>query len=367
MSAHASESFGLPSDRGGKDLGIFLPIANGGWILSSTTPLLDGSYDYNRAAALLAEEIGLDFVMSMAKFRGYGGTTRHWESSLDSVVLMAALAAQTERVKVWTTFHTLLQNPAVAAKMIATLDQVSHGRAGLNVVPGAYRGEFEQMGAWPGSVDHDGRYDLATEWLHAVKRLWAEPSVTEHGTYFNLEDCQSLPKPMQRRPFIVAAGMSERGMRFTIEEADAIFVGGRDDAELRATSLRAKAMAAEAGRRLRTYSMLILIIEDTDLAAETTVSRFREGFDAEAFRNLMRSYGMIDAELGVENAFTANARSAILAPYAAGSPPSVAERMAELMETAALDGLMLIFPEYLGGLRRFGADILPALRQHFPA
>ena len=358
--------FGLPSDHGGKDLGIFLPIANGGWILSSTTPTLDGSYDYNRAAALLAEDIGLDFVMSMAKFRGYGGTTRHWESSLDSLVLMSALAAQTSRVKVWTTFHTLLQNPAVAAKMIATLDQVSHGRAGLNVVPGAYRGEFTQMGAWPGEVDHDGRYDLATEWLHAVKRLWQEPSVTEHGRYFNLEDCQSFPKPVQcPRPFIVAAGMSERGMRFTIEENDGIFVGGRDDDELRATSLRARAMAHDAGRRLRTYAMLILIVEDTDAEAQATVARFREGFDAEAFRNLMRSYGMIDTETGRENAFTASARSAILAPHAAGSPTTVTERIAVLMETASLDGLMLIFPEYISGLRRLGAEILPALRRRF--
>ncbi|MDT8872906.1 LLM class flavin-dependent oxidoreductase [Komagataeibacter rhaeticus] len=68
--------------------------------------------------------------------------TQHWNTSLDSLVLMSALAAQTSRVKVWTTFHTMLQNPAVAAKMIATLDQVSHGRAGLNVVPGSYKGEF---------------------------------------------------------------------------------------------------------------------------------------------------------------------------------------------------------------------------------
>ena len=59
--------FGLPCDTGGKDLGIFLPIANGGWILSSTTPPLDASYEYNRMAALPAEEIGLDFIMSIAK------------------------------------------------------------------------------------------------------------------------------------------------------------------------------------------------------------------------------------------------------------------------------------------------------------
>ena len=156
-------------------------------------------------------------------------------------------------------------------------------------------------------------------------------------------------------------------MRFTIEEADAIFIGGRDDAELAATSLRAQARAAAAGRRLRTYSMLILIIEDTDAAAEATVARFREGFDAEAFGNLMRSYGMIDTEIGRENAFTASARSAILAPHAAGSPATVADRISTLMETAALDGLMLIFPEYLDGLRRLGDEILPTLRDRFGA
>ncbi len=361
-------TFGLPSDRGGKDLGIFMPVANGGWILSSTTPTIDGSYEHNRRIALLAEEIGLDFIMSMAKFRGYGGATDHWRTSLDSLVLMSALAAQTNRIKIWTTFHALLHNPAVAAKMIATLDQVSHGRVGLNVVPGAFRGEFEQMGAWPADISHDERYELATEWIRAVKRLWTEPSVTQKGRYFTLQDCHSDPKPLQRpRPFIVAAGMSERGLRFTVEETDAIFIGGRDDAELRQVSLRAKQMAHAAGRSLRTYAMLILVAENSDAEAEATLRRFRDGFDEAAFRGMLRSYGMIDAELGAENAFTARARSAIMAPHAAGSPDSIMRRMADLLEHAALDGMMLIFPDYEDGLRRFAGTLLPALRARFAA
>ncbi len=49
-----STDFGLPSDRGGKDLGVFLPMANGGWILSTNAPVLDGSYEYNRKTAILA-------------------------------------------------------------------------------------------------------------------------------------------------------------------------------------------------------------------------------------------------------------------------------------------------------------------------
>ena len=106
MNTIAEAGFGLPSDRGGKDLGIFLPMANGGWILSSTKPVLDGSYEYNHKVALLAEETGLDFIMAMAKWRGFGGVTQHWRYSLESQMLMAALAAVTKRVKVLATVHT---------------------------------------------------------------------------------------------------------------------------------------------------------------------------------------------------------------------------------------------------------------------
>ncbi len=79
----------------------------------ATSRCCDGSYAYNRKCAVLAEEAGLDFVMSMSKFRGYGGETQHWNSSLDPIVLMAALAEVTKRVKVWTTLHTILHNPAL--------------------------------------------------------------------------------------------------------------------------------------------------------------------------------------------------------------------------------------------------------------
>src|ERR1700694_5145805 len=100
LGSRSEEGFGLPSDHDGKDFGIFLPVANGGWILSSNAPPLDGSYDYNYKVAMLAEHHGYDFIMSMAKWRGYGGVTQHWRYSLESQVLMAALAAVTKRVRV---------------------------------------------------------------------------------------------------------------------------------------------------------------------------------------------------------------------------------------------------------------------------
>jgi len=358
-------AFGLPSDTAGKDFGVFLPMANGGWILSSNAPRLDGSYEYNRQAALLAEEVGLDFIMSMAKWRGYGGVTEHWRYSLDSQILMAALAAVTKRVKVWTTVHTLLQNPAVTAKMIATLDQVSDGRAGLNVVTGAYKDEFDQMHAWRDDVGHDQRYDLAAEWIQVIKRLWAERTLTFDGQYFKMKDCESDPKPASR-PFLVCAGSSQRGIRFTVEEMDAMFVSGKNNEEMAGVSRGVKEMARAAGRRIRTYSMMNLVIGDTDAAAQAQADHFRAGFDEGALRGMMRAYGFLDSEIGKENSFVSNSRSSFMSARLIGSADTIARQMIEILEQCDLDGMMLIFPDYLAGIPLFAEKILPRIRAHFP-
>lgn len=366
--ATAEKSAPLPSDSGGKDLGIFMPMANGGWILSSNKPVLDGSYASNKAIAQLADALGYDFIMAMAKWRGYGGVTEHWKYSLESQIMMAGLAEATSNVKVWATCHTLLQNPAVTAKMIATLDQISEGRAGLNVVNGSYKGEFEQMGAWRMELGHDERYDLAEEWVHIIKRLWREDSVTHDGKFFQLKDCESFPKPVSKpRPFLVCAGTSPRGMRFTVNEMDAIFLSGETPQELGKVSSQAKNMAIEAGRTIKTYTMMTLVINDTDEAAEAEAAHYREGFDEGAMHGMLRAYGMLDSEIGKENAFTKKARSGFMSTHLIGSPESIARQMIELLEIGNLDGMMLIFPDYLKSMPLFAEKVLPVVRQHFPA
>ena len=369
MTALDQIGFGLPSDTGGKDIGVFLPMANGGWILSSNTPRLDGSYAYNRKVARLAEDTGLDFIMAMAKWKGFGGSTQHWKSALESQMLMAALAEATSRVKVWATVHTLLQNPAVTAKMIATLDQISGGRAGLNIVTGAYKDEFDQMGAWRDGVGHDQRYDLAREWTTAVKRLWSEDAVTMDGDYFQLRACESFPKPVAKpRPFLICAGSSKVGMQFTLEQTDAIFLSGANDAELGRNSRLAKAMAADAGKRMRTYNMVNLVIGETDTAAQAAADHYRAGFDEGALRGMLRAYGFLDAEMGgKENAFITNARSGFMTSHIIGSTETVGERCEAMLAECELDGLMLIFPDYLEGMPVFAAEILPRLRALGPS
>jgi len=349
----------MPDTRSSKtDFGVFLPVANGGWIISDTTPKLDGLWKQNLAAAVTADEVGMDFVMSMGKWRGFGGETNHWGSSMESVTMMAGIAQATKRVKIWATAHTLLHNPVVIAKMITTLDHISGGRAGLNIVAGAYKDEFDQMGAWDDSLSHDDRYVLAEEWTSIIKRLWSEPSVTHEGRFFHLKDCVSDPKPLSRpRPDMICAGMSDRGFRFSVRESDACFIGGRSMDELRDASRRAKTVAAEMGTTIKTYAMCTLIHADTDAKAEALVDHYREGTDMGAIINMLRSWGVPPERLSA----VAETQGPFMTQTMVGSPATCAEKVEHFTQYCELDGLMMIFPDYVEGLKMFGAEILPRL------
>jgi pyrimidine oxygenase len=346
-----------------KEFGVFLPIANGGWIVSRATPPLDGGWEQNRDAALIAEEQGFDFVMAMGKWRGFGGETGHWGRSLEAVTMMAGIAALTKRVKVWATLHAILHNPAVAAKMIATLDHVSGGRAGLNIVAGAYRGEFEQMDAWDASLDHDARYDLTEEWTKIIKRLWREPSVTFEGKYFTFRDCASEPKPL-KPPFLICAGMSTRGFDLSVREADGCFIGGRDAPETAAASRRAKSLATSLGKTIRTYCMMTVITAPSDEEAQARAKKYRDGLDEGAVAGMLESYGVPKNSAG--NAMTARAQGAFMTQTVVGSPRACARQIETFLRDCDIDGLMFIYDNYPAGLRVTGEEILPYLRNAFP-
>jgi pyrimidine oxygenase len=342
-----------------RDFGVFLPIGSGGWIISTTTPKLDGSWTQNRDAAVLAEKIGLDFVMSMAKWRGFGGATDHWGTTLESVTMMAALSQVTSRVKLWATVHTSLNHPVATAKEIATLDELSGGRAGLNIVVGG-RGDFHQMGIWDQMAVRDDKYQFTEEWTEIVKRLWAEDRVNFEGDYFSIRDCVSRPKPISKpRPDIICAGISQRGFEFSVREADACFTGGRDADETRDASRRARALAEKYSKPIKVYAMCTVVHADTDAKAHALAAQYREGVDLGAVEGMGINAGLPP---GADNPMIARARGAFLTETVIGSPRSCREQIERFVDYCDLDGVMLIFPDYIEGLTMFGEEVLPGLR-----
>jgi pyrimidine oxygenase len=353
----------MSSPSAKKEFGVFLPIANGGWIISKNTPTLDASYKQNRDAAILADDIGLDFIMSMMKWRGFGGETEHWGTSLESVTMMAGLAEATKNARIIATVHTLLQNPAVVAKMITTLDHISGGRAGLNIVSGAFKDEFDQMGAWP-ELDHDGRYRYAEEWTKLVTTMWAEDNVNYDGEFFKFKDCVSQPKPISSpRPYLICAGQSERGLRFTVQNTDACFIGGKTAEDTLRISRLARRVASEYNETIKVFAMSTIVFGETDEEAAKTVEYYKEGLDWGAVQGMMRSYG-IEAD-GSSSVMGEKAKDTFMTHTVAGTPETCFEKLKGQIEGCELDGVMMIFPDYVKGLSIMGAEVLPKLKAHF--
>ncbi|MBS2966965.1 LLM class flavin-dependent oxidoreductase [Actinocrinis puniceicyclus] len=347
---------------GAKEYGIFLPIGNGGWMVSTTAPHPEASYAWNRRAAMRAEEIGLDFVMSMAKWRGFGGATDHWGRSLESLTLMSALAEATSRVKIWASVHANVHNPAIAAKMVTTLQDVSGGRAGMNIVNGAYAAEFAQFGEWDPELSHADRYAMTELWTEAVLRLWTEDSVTMRTPYFTLEGCQSRPHPAVR-PTIISAGRSVEARALQAKYADGAFLAGDTLEEMRGLSRDVHERAAEYGRACKTYSMLTVVQAETGQAARRKVEQWGAGLDREALALMRASWG-IPAQQARAWAAGAVGEAAFQTPYVAGDADTLIEHITYITREADLDGLMLIFPEYDKDVLLFGETVLPALRAH---
>ena len=154
------------------EIGVFIPIGSNGWLISTTSPRYRPSFDLNKQVTLNAERYGLDFVLSMIKLRGFGGESEFWDHNLDSFTLMAGLAAVTSRIRLYATVPTLAVPPAIAARMAATIDSISNGRFGLNVITGWQRPEYSQMGLWPGDEYFGQRYRYAAEYVQVLRDLW---------------------------------------------------------------------------------------------------------------------------------------------------------------------------------------------------
>jgi pyrimidine oxygenase len=345
------------------EIGVFLPVGKNGFVLSSNTPVYYPSYADNLAITVLAEEMGLDYVFSMAKWRGFGGATHFWDASLESFSLTSALAAATQRIRLIATVNPLLFHPALMSKMAATIDDVSGGRLGLNIITGAIIGEYEQMGVLPAGYD-SRRYEYAAEWVHVLKRLWSEERVTHHGEFFTLIDCVSEPKPQQRpHPFLVCAASSDEGLRFTAREAQYSFINGKDLNDVKAKSLHSKKIAAEEGRAVKTAVSTLLAIGSTDEKAEKYWQHLMDGADLDAISNMGNAFSGQTREKSQERGvqILGDRRKINTGRAVIGSSRSIANEIIALAFEGDVDSILLVFSDYTEGLKRFGDDVMPLL------
>ena len=205
-------------------LGTFATNVSYGCAIST----VDGSFQTNWADAVklaqIADEAGLEAIVPVARWRGFGGITDFNGSAFDPYTWAAGLAMATNYSSIFATSHIPTMHPIVAAKQAATIDHISNGRFALNIVCGSHRREMDMFGELP--MRYENRYEYAAEWTNVIKTLWMRTESWDYeGAFFKINKGFSEPKPIQKPyPALMNAGGSESGRDFAARECDIAFI-----------------------------------------------------------------------------------------------------------------------------------------------
>lgn len=349
------------------DIGIFVPIGNNGWLISENAPQYKPTFELNKEIVQKAEGYGFDFALSMIKLHGYGGKTEYWDYNLESFTLMAGLAAVTSKIKLFATTAVLTMPPAIVARMASTIDSISGGRFGINMVSGWQRAEYDQMGLWPGDVHFERRYRYTTEFTQVMKELWAEGESDFKGEFFTMDKCQMKPTPSKKIE-LVTAGQSTAGIEFAAAHADYNFVMGLGVNTPTAHAdgvTKLDTAAAKTGRDVGSYVLFMIIADDTDEAAQAKWQHYSDGIDVEAIA------WMTGQALEDKSASSSSTAKTISLPEGAvnmnmgtlvGSYDSVARMLDEASDVIGTKGIMLVFDDFVQGVENFGQKIQPQMK-----
>ena len=277
------------------------------WRLPESDPTADFDVEHYKHQARVAERGRFDSLFFADNPGLWGDIGRRPSSALEPTLLLTVLAGVTEHIGLIATASTSYNEPFNLARRFASLDHVSGGRAGWNIVTSANINAARNFGldALPA---HSDRYARADEFVEVARKLWdswqddtilgdKEAGVwgdtgrlhpPEHeGVYYKVAGALNIPRCPQGYPLLVQAGTSEEGRDFAARHADAVFTVQQELADARAFYADIKGRAARFGRDPETLKIL------PGLVASIAPTRARaEEMDAELARLIRPEYAI---------------------------------------------------------------------------
>ncbi|MFT7647700.1 MAG: FMN-dependent oxidoreductase (nitrilotriacetate monooxygenase family) [Candidatus Poriferisodalaceae bacterium] len=335
---------------------------------------------------------------------------------IDPTVLVPALAAATDHLGFGVTYSTTYFPPYQAAKLFSTLDHLTEGRVGWNVVT-SYLPDAERQGLGV-HLEHDERYDRADEYLDVCYKLWeqswdegaivldiendihTDPSkvneIDHHGRWFDVQGPHMVEPSPQRTPVIFQAGSSARGLEFAAQHGEAVFLAASQGPAGAALVQRLRDTAEAAGRDSKSLKVIHatrMIVAETDAEAHAMRNEWERLFSVEGYLALFAGWTGID--LGghrpdtlissietnavqtiterwqaedPEREWTVGEMARRLADGGAGtafigSADTVADQVEEFAETSGVDGFNLITSPVPWGLEQVVDHLVPELQR----
>jgi alkanesulfonate monooxygenase SsuD/methylene tetrahydromethanopterin reductase-like flavin-dependent oxidoreductase (luciferase family) len=348
-------------------IGLFGANCSSGRCVTTVPERWTGNWEDNLALARMCDERGIEFMLPVGRWKGYGGDTDYMGTTLETITWATGLLGKTKNLIVFGTVHAPLFHPLIAAKQFVTADHVSSGRFGLNIVVGWNEDEFQMFGVT--QREHEQRYEYAQEWLEAVKLAWGPQENFEYnGQFIKLKKVRAKPKPYGgTRPLIMNAGASPTGRAFAIRNCDAFFTQA-DRMSMEMTRQRvqaAKDEAAAQNKDLDVYAVGVVTCRPTQKEAEEYYHYATiEQADWSAVDGILGKKNISPATVGEEEFqkqrhHYAHGLGGLLM---VGDPDQIASQLADLSR-AGLRGIGFSFVNYLRELPYFCDEVLPRLER----
>jgi FMN-dependent oxidoreductase (nitrilotriacetate monooxygenase family) len=339
------------------------------------------------------------------------------QAHIEPVSAIAALAAITSRIGLISTCTTTYNEPYNLARRFLTIDHISGGRAGWNLVTSQAEDEAMNFG-FDAHLEHGARYERAAEFHDVVRGLWEswEPDAFLHdkqrglwfdpakmhilnheGPHFRVRGPLNVARSPQGRPVVAQAGSSGVGMALAARTADMVFTAQPTIADGRAFCAELHALAATYGREpdhIRIFPGIMPIVGRSEAEAQDKYEELRDLVDdGIGLRGVARLCGGLDIysydpdgplpELPPSNA--ARARQEMIIAMGRrgltirqigrvlgmsqahrvvwGTPQSIADDLQEWLEAGACDGFNLLFAHYPKPLEEFVDLVVPELQR----
>src|SRR6267378_1016479 len=333
----------------------------------------------------------------------------------DPMMVVPVMAAVTKHIGFGVTANLTYEPPYLSARRMSTLDHLTSGRVGWNIVTGYLDSAARGMGL-AAQPDHDGRYDAADEYMSIVYRLWessweegavrrdkasgifADPAkihrVRHQGQHYRM-DAMHLAEPSpQRTPVLYQAGSSPRGRQFAAQHAECVFMSGPSAKIIAPRVAAIRELAARAGRNpaeILMFSMMTIILGRTEAEAKAKYADYVSHVSPEGALTLMSGwtgvdFSTYDLDQQVRHVQNDAGRSAMdnitradpdrvwtvrevaqhvgiggAGPVAVGTPEKVADAIEAWFEQTDVDGLNVPFAVSPGDFEDIADMLVPEL------
>jgi FMN-dependent oxidoreductase (nitrilotriacetate monooxygenase family) len=391
------------------------------WRLPESDPYANLSLTAHQHLAKVAEEAKFDSVFLADSPVLWSDPGRRPSGKLEPTLLLAALVATTSRIGLIATASTSYNEPYNLARRFASLDHLSGGRAGWNIVTTAGAVAARNFGLDDQPL-HKTRYERADEFLEVSTKLWDSwaddaivadkesgiharsdrvRGINHRGTFFRVDGPLNLPRSPQAHPLLVQAGSSEDGKDFAAKWAEAVFTAQPTLAESQAFYADLKRRAAAAGRdpdHVVILPGIVPVIGDTPAEAQELDAELDRLIAPEyALATIANTLGVDPARLQLDRPLPddlpeedqiegAKSRRTLIVDWArrenltvrqligklgggrghrtfTGTPVQVADTIQHYFENGAADGFNIMPAVLPSGIEAFATKVVPILQE----